>query len=189
MAPRPISTRTLRGGLPAVRQRATTTSLRAASIRHRPRAPRRLSRRDDPGDPHVTNAIRTSYAKAMTNSTSYCAKSAAPSATSKVAVLRGDPSVGQRSATPARAHIHLTLMPFIGAGELKTKPTDSVKECVRSAYSPTSFFAGQTVRFRKASGEARPFAMCAERGNERVTSTTSMPYPKPIQPKALMPKC
>ena len=67
----------------------------------------------------------------MTASTSCCARSAAPSATSR-ACRSSRPSAS--SATSCRAHhavyIHLTLLPFIpSAGELKTKPTQhSVKE-------------------------------------------------------------
>ncbi len=74
---------------------------------------------------------RISSGTAMTASTSSCARSAAPSATSRA--LPYFEAIRQLGNDLPRGHaiyIHLTLMPFIpSAGELKTKPTQhSVRE-------------------------------------------------------------
>ena len=55
--------------------------------------------------------------------------------------------------------IHLTLLPYIPtAGELKTKPTQhSVKNCARSASSPTSCCAAPTAPCRPTSGKIALF--------------------------------
>jgi CTP synthase len=81
--------------------------------------------------PHVTDAIKELHPAGTDGlSISCCARSAARSATSRPAVLRGDPPARQRTAArQRRLHPPDAAALHPSAGELKTKPTQhSVKE-------------------------------------------------------------
>jgi CTP synthase len=67
----------------SARQADNITSGRILSRHHRPRAPRRLSGRDGPGDPHVTDAIKDFARRKPTISISVLCETAARWATSK----------------------------------------------------------------------------------------------------------
>jgi CTP synthase len=119
---------------------------------------RRLSRRDDQVVLMSPMRSRNSCCQVMTTTTSCWSRSAAPSATSRACVLRGDPSAQERIAARAPVYIHLTLLPFIpSAGELKTKPTQhSVKELRSIGIQPDVLLCRTDREIPGGAAQARP---------------------------------